>query len=417
MFTDIQSERIESDQLFDVALVGSLSGNRSFELLAVLTYLRRSPISRHIGRIVYCCWTDDDISLAEAVCHTFDVTLMPAPPPRRDSRGYPERQMLAFAQAVTRLPGDRWILKVRTDYNIGLPGFERVLKGNPQDLLESSLRRDRFSVFEHGIFVERASVLIPGRVQDINLIGQKRDLLRLCHGGGLLSDHFTGRYYGPEYMWFGAALIPMVPGLVELAASTHLRDVAAIVTKEFTSQGSKDFQHWPWIYMVSALSLSNLVIVGKEGPPENLASDIECIMGRASPGWWPKEAQHNDIRLRSQFLMTHVNERAARELGLHVHNNDGFEVIWSTYIAKLLKQVRATKTDSPRTDVVSDQFKPQLASSEWINEVADILQPLVIGGKTTLRARTEAFLSFDKVPDSDVDLLLHHFPILRDTFR
>jgi hypothetical protein len=414
MFTNVQSERKESDQLFDVALIGSISGTRSFEVLAVLTYLRRSPISTHIGRIVYCCWSDEDVWLAEAVCDAFDVTLVPASPPRRDSRGFPERQMLGFAHALARLPGDRWILKVRTDYNIGLPGFERVLTGNPEDFLTSSLRCGPFTIFEHGILVERASILIPGRVQDINLMGRKQDLLRLCHGGGLLTDHFTGRYYGPEYMWFGAALIPAVPGLIELTASTHLRDVAAIVTEDFTSGVCRDFQHWPWIYMVSALALSNLVIVGREGLPDNPDSDLEHIMAKTSSGWWPKEAQHHDIRLRSQALMAHVNERAARELSLDVHDNDGFAAIWLEYIAKLLNRVSITESKPAPTDVLTDHPKPQLAAGGWINEVADILQPLVSGGKTTLRARTEAFLSLENVPESEVEILLDHFPSLRE---
>ncbi|WDE09233.1 hypothetical protein SG34_031205 [Thalassomonas viridans] len=213
------------------------------EFYLALKYIDSLKAQGLVNRVVMSTWAG---SVSAQTCEYLrgqgiEVLL------QRDARmagpGNMLRQYRQFAGGLALFSRDDIVIKMRTDWNIGL-----------RDVLDSTLAcyntagekpapepfaHPDFQVLGEKVMVNRASLIYPARVQEVNFAAKKSTLEALTHCSAYhfgISDDKLLCEYGPEFTWFGYPFVSRFPLIQALLNKMDLRLIGQHLEQEFNNK-------------------------------------------------------------------------------------------------------------------------------------------------------------------------------------
>jgi len=159
---------------FNFIVTGSILGGRGVEALATLQELLRLGDA---GRCLIVVWEDETHTPAFEAIKALPLEVLVIPPPSLQASGNMTRQHLSFVSALPFFEPDDFIVRVRTDHNCRLKAImDHLVENGPET---------------GKVIVGAVSLLLPGRVEDFNYAGYRRDF-----------DHFMWceSYFTEDYL-------------------------------------------------------------------------------------------------------------------------------------------------------------------------------------------------------------------------
>lgn len=380
-------------------VTGSLDPLRTLEFRGLLTALRARLSSGTIaaGRIIAVVDRTGPTDVAERLADEFDLELFFVSPPDMVEPGYMPNQYKFMKTALSLFEKDDILVKLRTDYNRSL---HHVL-----DSL-TELLAHRPEVLTERLIVERASIVTPGRINDINLAGTKRNMERIATGEMMMTAKYGSVSHGAEFRWFGQLAVSHNPVFLNIWETIGFKRLAQALTARLTgAEHDPDPDLTSYLLHLNCRFLNETVYIADQlppGPPPPLP-DLEALAWGRTP-YSMFERGLPDLRLCSQRLVDAILSPDADPNGIYENLRRAAQAVSDQPLETRLSRVTAAFSDTPhqrvhRTPDTKPDDRQAPALTERQRDLITALNAISPGLGFTLRRNSAFSDMLDKHPD------------------
>lgn len=291
----------------DINLLITGTPRNVYDFFLALSYMKKADIT--IKRVVFSTWENIDQATFDILA-SHGIEIVTQPLARDAGIGNIYHQYRSFMYGLSFFERSDYVLKMRTDLNTGLAEIIKMFKADinsglkNQDNFLSQFSNQYFNVFSEYVYANRASLIYPGRIQDVVFLGRQDDLTRLAHYSSYffnIKKEILDAEYGPEYTWFGHAFATQFPTIQYLYNLVDIRKFSAMVRELMNN----DLNDKALDFVSKYFAYNFMIIFNNIRLPDRLSTSHSSLEScwlkyKDDVAFWEKIHKYYDFRVINQ---------------------------------------------------------------------------------------------------------------------